>query len=356
MILLKSKTLSNYYGNTPNEYELKFIHYNIDVAEESKEEYQNIEKDIIEINNYDPESLIIYFSDINNLSKILINTNIINRFKDRTYLRIRNLKEYENYKNIDNINNITLIIELKDLKNFEDINENFLIQIDRINELPMSKLKKLSEKFNIKGVLVGQIAYLSKKASDLFEQMSRMYKISPQNQIQLEKNNKITNDIYDVLTYENILNKMNNIVNSLIFDNKIEGFYKIYNYIANNVIYDTAVGNTTVINNQNLINPLFFKKGVCEGFSKLLQQMLSLIGIESIIVSSEQNKENGGHLWNQVYINKIWYNADVTTASYAIHNNKRINTCLVKDEEFSYITSSAFAHKCKKTYKNSSKI
>ncbi len=149
MILLKSKTLSNYYGNTPNEYELKFIHYNIDVAEESKEEYQNIEKDIIEINNYDPESLIIYFSDINNLSKILINTNIINRFKDRTYLRIRNLKEYENYKNIDNINNITLIIELKDLKNFEDINENFLIQIDRINELPMSKLKMLSEKFNI---------------------------------------------------------------------------------------------------------------------------------------------------------------------------------------------------------------
>ena len=38
MVLIKSKTFQDYYGTNPDEYYIKFIHHNVDVSDESKEE------------------------------------------------------------------------------------------------------------------------------------------------------------------------------------------------------------------------------------------------------------------------------------------------------------------------------
>ena len=99
-----------------------------------------------------------------------------------------------------------------------------------------------------------------------------------------------------------------------------------------------------------MIGPVFKKKSVCEGYSKCLQQMLSLIGVESIIAFGGPSKEDGGHIWNQVLINNKWYNADVTAASYSYHHNDEIKTCLVEDAALLYKNDASISHVCNEDY------
>ena len=106
------------------------------------------------------------------------------------------------------------------------------------------------------------------------------------------------------------------------------------------------------IENQNLIGPVFYKKSVCEGYSKYLQQLLSLIGIDSIIVQGGGKKEDGGHVWNQILIDGKWYNADVTAASYSINNNEEVRTCLVKDDLLLYKSNTSISHVCNENFEN----
>lgn len=49
MVLIKSKTFQDYYGINPDEYYIKYIHHNINVYDESKEEYLKISEDFNDI-------------------------------------------------------------------------------------------------------------------------------------------------------------------------------------------------------------------------------------------------------------------------------------------------------------------
>ena len=44
MINLKSKSLIDYYSNNPDDYTIKYHHYNIVVNNDSKDEFENIEE------------------------------------------------------------------------------------------------------------------------------------------------------------------------------------------------------------------------------------------------------------------------------------------------------------------------
>ena len=129
-----------------------------------------------------------------------------------------------------------------------------------------------------------------------------------------------------------------------------DGIYKIFHYIANKVSYDNDGVKKTKITNQNLIGPVLYNVGVCEGYSKFLQQMLSLIGVNSIVVQGGGTKEEGGHVWNQVLINNKWYNADVTVASYDIRQDKKVSTYLVKDSNLLYKTYTSISYKCNEDF------
>ena len=178
----------------------------------------------------------------------------------------------------------------------------------------------------------------------LYEIMSKMYGIESSKKLELEKLNKVTNDIYTIDEYIRILHKFDEILNQLSIQDKIDGFYKIFDYISNNVSYDEDGVEHTLIINQNLIGPVFNGKSVCEGYSKFLQQMLSLIDVESIVVQGGGRKEEGGHVWNQVLIDEKWYNADVTAASYSLHHGEQVKTCLVKDNRLLYKTNSSISY------------
>lgn len=342
----KSKTISNYYTGNPDNYILSFHHYNIVVDNDSKEEYYLLEKDIELLRKYNKENSILYFSDINNLKKIKDNTNICNNLND-IYLRIRNKKEYEEFKKLDL--DINIIIELNDLENIQPKKNKITLQIDAIRDLPVNKLKILKMKYNIVNVLVGQIQYITNEYADLLDILSNQFGIEKSNQLELEKNNNVTNDIYDISTYIKIYNCIEKIINQNKKEDLVETIYSIFLDLANNISYDDDVRNTK-IENQNLIGPLFYKKAVCEGYSKLFQQILSLLNVKSLVVSGCGRKVDGGHVWNQVEINGIWYNVDITAQNYAIYNNEDWNMFLREDKICRYQSSSPFAKNCLTNY------
>lgn len=351
MVSIKSKTFQDYYGINPDEYYIKFIHHNVDVSDESKEEYLKISEDFNYLYNLDKEAFLIYFSDVENYIKISSNIDIENMYSGKVYLRIRNIDEYKKFLNYNHFTNIKLIVDINDVEKLDIKDFDLTIQIDKVSELQEDRLDKLCENYRIREILLGQIPYLTKDDLDLYEVMSKMYNIDSSQKLELEKINKITNDIYSIEEYKKILNKFKYIINQLGINNEIDGFYKIFNFIAESVIYDNNGVKDTIISNQNLIGPVFNNKAVCEGYSKLLQQMLSLIDVESIVVQGGGRKEEGGHVWNQVLIDGKWYNADVTVASNDIHQNKPIRTCLVRDDALLYKTHSAISEVCDEDYK-----
>ena len=258
MINIISKTLSDYYGNNPDEYYIKFIHHNIIVSDDNKDEYEKISDDFKTIYNLDNDAFLLYFSDVDNYSKIINNTDLT-LYEDKIYLRIRNKDEYEKFIQTKKDNNIKIIVDISDIEELNIKDSNLVVQIDRVNELPLDKLKSLLEKYNIKEILLGQIPYLPKDYDYLYDIMSGMYNIDSSNKLQLEKINKITNDIYSVKEYTEILNRFYDIISKLKINDKLDGFYKIFDYILKSVSYDDNGVTTTKIENQNLIGPVFNK-------------------------------------------------------------------------------------------------
>ena len=208
-IELKSKSLSNYYSTKPDNYTLSFHHYNVIVDNESNNEYMLLERDIELIRNLNKENSVIYFSDIENLIKVMNNTNIFNRLND-IYLRIRNVEEYRNFNKL-NIN-INVVIERKDLEMIKPTNDRIVLQIDDINELPIKKLDELREKYNITHILLGQIRYITNDYAFLLNVLSEQFGIDKSYQLELEKNNEITNDIYNIEMYKEMIYSINKII------------------------------------------------------------------------------------------------------------------------------------------------
>lgn len=350
MVELKSKTFSSYYGVYPNEYYLKFVHHDIKVEEDNVEEYSRIKQDLDNIYKFDNKAFTMYFSNVNNYLHFVEHINIQDLYKNSIYLRIYSIEDYKRLKESKRTDGVKVIVYLSDLEILNITDLDLVIQIDRVSELSLDNLKKLLSRYRIKEILVGQMSYLSQDDLYLYDIMSEMYGIDSSKREELEQMNKITNDVYSVAEYVSILNEFHSILSSLDKEDQIDSFYRIFNYIANTVSYDEDGVIETNIDNQTLIGSVLNGKAVCEGFSKYLQQLLSLIGIESVIVQSGSNKEDGGHVWNQVLINNKWYNADVTAASFCIKNNQEINTCLVKDSSLLNVSNSSIANVCDENF------
>lgn len=345
MVRLESSTLKNYYGENPNDYDLKFIHYSLDVEDN---EYEEIYNDLKSIKGDIRNAFLIYFSHVSDFNKILYSSKIImEKFQNDMYLRIHNQDEYDRYKKANT--KITLVVSKNDLKDVNIDSDSIVLQIANINELPINELDELLKKYDIKKISVGQMAYLTNKYSEVIENLSKIYRVKNNDQLEIEKNNKLTNDLYTIDEYKNIYNAINNIINKAVGKNNTQKFIDIFNRLANEISYADDDKETKIINH-NLIGPIINKKCVCEGYSKLLQQICSMLNIESIIVSSDGSKDNGGHVWNKVKIKDKWYNADLTSQSHSIHNNEKKNYCLVADNQMKYKSESPFDQKCNEQY------
>lgn len=78
-----------------------------------------------------------------------------------------------------------------------------------------------------------------------------------------------------------------------------------HDYLVNNNTYQE-----TGDRSHNASGALIDGYAVCDGYSKAFDLLCYLSGIECVRVSGTGN--GGGHAWNKVKLNGVWYNVDVT--------------------------------------------
>lgn len=122
-------------------------------------------------------------------------------------------------------------------------------------------------------------------------------------------------------------------VNSVIVNAPESGDYEKIKYV-----YDYLIRNNEYVqdseNNQNILSVVLNGETVCQGYTKVMQLILNKMGIFCTLVNGTacgrngipdaddlkdaENAEWGGHVWNIVRCNGLYYNLDVTWGDAAI--------------------------------------
>ena len=79
------------------------------------------------------------------------------------------------------------------------------------------------------------------------------------------------------------------------------------------------------------IRGLVSGKLICTGFAEVLSYVLHKVNIDSIKVSGVSS--TSGHVWNQVKLDGIWYNTDLTADSHRIVAGLKCRDFLVSNED-----------------------
>lgn len=144
-----------------------------------------------------------------------------------------------------------------------------------------------------------------------------------------------------LIRYAIIRYKLEKLVEDLGNKTNKEKFKEIYIRLANMISYDLDAieeGTEYAIENKNksrnLENPVLLGLGVCTGFAETLKQTLSLVGIESKICYSLEDKNGDCHAYNLVKLGNSWYNVDLTWDYINIRRERRPKFCLKSDQEF----------------------
>lgn len=120
-------------------------------------------------------------------------------------------------------------------------------------------------------------------------------------------------------------------------------FITVYKKLARTLTYDgeqiereekDTQEDDKTYNCRNLENGLLQGKCVCVGYSEILKQVLSLLNIDSKICLSEVAENGETHSYNQVKIDGIWYNTDLTWDSENMKKHKPMKYCLKSDKDF----------------------
>ncbi|MGN1085259.1 MAG: transglutaminase domain-containing protein, partial [Lachnospiraceae bacterium] len=81
----------------------------------------------------------------------------------------------------------------------------------------------------------------------------------------------------------------------------------LHDYLVLNTVYDTKESDTA---GQTAYGALVEGRCVCMGYTNAFHLLLTMSGIDSLIVQGEAGGE--AHAWNKVWLDGAWYNVDVT--------------------------------------------
>lgn len=86
----------------------------------------------------------------------------------------------------------------------------------------------------------------------------------------------------------------------------------IHDYVVTHTAYDYEqfLAGTVPVESHSIVGTLLYGQAVCDGYAKTMQYLLNQIGIETIYVTGKGR--GGGHAWNKVKIDGVWYNVDAT--------------------------------------------
>ena len=134
-------------------------------------------------------------------------------------------------------------------------------------------------------------------------------------------------------------------------ESDIQKFMTVYTRLAENINFDSRLEGKGLSedireagrqrnNSRNLVNGLLEGKAVCSGYSEILRNALSLVGIKSKIVTGKCFNDpdfDDRHVWNAVELEengtKKWYYTDLTwDAGKTLNGNAK--NILIGEEEF----------------------
>ena len=113
------------------------------------------------------------------------------------------------------------------------------------------------------------------------------------------------------------------------FKNEDEKFAAIYFWVGKNIRYDVSQidNGRKYFSTKELVNEaLRYKKGVCQHYSELFNDLCRLANLESYVLTG-YGKEKGkvmklAHAWNAIKIDRNWYLIDATWGSGYIKQGK----------------------------------
>lgn len=224
--------------------------------------------------------------------------------------------KYSEFKIEKNISKITILST--DLKKIaEDVN---LCRINHINIIineilqdfeEIHLLETLGNKIHI---ILNDYSTLNTKQAEKIKDVLHLKKLEfidekEKKEIKIEEYIQVRREI------ENVIERISNHVS------KVEKFLEIYQYL----------GKEFKISEQESD----LEKKICTVFEmcQLLQNCLKGIGINSNIIAGEELENDKKHFWNQVELEKKWYNVDLVLDIENLKKN-RTEYCLIGDKDF----------------------
>lgn len=199
---------------------------------------------------------------------------------------------------------------------------------------------------------------------------------NPSHTIRINNSNK-SNDKQDVYSLDDMIKikqKIAEIVESIPQDieepdREKKVFTYLYSKLAFLIKYDEFASSTVGLSGydremtepyrtkaSNLVGGLIDGKSMCSGYSEILRNVLSEVGIECLYISGEGKDKLGRHAWNQVKLDGKWYNVDLTNDRDAIVENAECSHFLKSDSEFNryeqYDIDSVTLHHCEESISN----
>lgn len=106
---------------------------------------------------------------------------------------------------------------------------------------------------------------------------------------------------------------------------------------ADYVGYEREMTEHIVEEASNLIGGLLYGESMCRGYSEILRNLLSEVGINATVISGG-GKTRGdnmpSHSWNQVQLDGIWYNCDITNDADFINSGLKLPLFLKSNVDF----------------------
>ena len=168
--------------------------------------------------------------------------------------------------------------------------------------------------------------------------------------IELKKNNSLSNGLEyikyasstvkekDIETVENETIVFKEIISEVTEDmSDFEKFATIYRNLGKRISYDfenAGVGFHSLNEYlpQSNLEGIISGKSICGGYSLILKQALELVGIETKCRVGSCPTE-GFHAWNQVNLDGVWYNTDLSVDAEKIAE-EQLPFCLKSDDTF----------------------
>lgn len=128
--------------------------------------------------------------------------------------------------------------------------------------------------------------------------------------------------------------KVDSIVNSNTNSSMTEAqkVKALHDYLCRNTEYDSSYEGNAYMTPHFALQILFEGHGVCDGYSEAFKILMNGAGINCKVIYGDT--PNGKHAWNQVKIDGVWYNIDVTWDDTIYSNSIAYNYFCVSDNSF----------------------